>query len=701
MAIKLYKSQLEPTAKSSNVENRAFASMSEAGSIGRAWKGMVQSGEKLYAKHQDYKTDNEVLEKVKEVMNGSDSFTGLSETKINASQMSDPDAAGKLYNDQWQSIFDNVNSQLSGKQAQRKFKSWMTKQNFKDVNAIKSASTENFLVSLRTNKLDQIETIKKSILYGTSLESSAARNELNILFNDTKTKEIFGNTLDKVMKATETEISFFQYKNVPIEQQAEAIEQAKRDPNIPNDGPYSVDALIKQQTTKKVTADYVNKNNINTMESNMKAGYPINEEEFAAAIDIATNTGDEKGLIKLAQMQIDYPIYQQLNNMSVEAIQNRINILENFKGKDGKGKKLEDINNLRISKEYLDALTTSLNKDQLITAGERNVVNIENIGFEELLTTGDINKFKQKVTSRIAQAKTVADYYKRSVKYFTQDEKTAIQEAFASASNSNQIISLSTGLVQAFGMDSAKAFSEISKDNTFLAHVGGLVMMNNGAPGKNVKLAVDGYLLSQNPDLSQKYKMKSTDTGLLKIVGKYSGAFGENQDTFNNVVETANYIYASQLKNRGDTTNNFKSSEWEEAFKMAAGATIIEKIGKDTVMGGFDENTRGNRVTIPPWLQQGKFEDVIKLMKTKTDLFTKASTNGKNPQIDGVEFTVSEVFEEQDPYFVSVGNGKYKIAMGENPLTLGGDHEYLFNTENQLFIIDINNTKAEITTELQ
>jgi len=101
MSIKLYKSQLEPTAKSSNVQNRAFASLQEAGSIGRAWKGMVQSGEKLYAKHLDYKTDNEVLEKVKEVMNGSDSYTGLSETKINASQMSDPDAAGKLYNDQW------------------------------------------------------------------------------------------------------------------------------------------------------------------------------------------------------------------------------------------------------------------------------------------------------------------------------------------------------------------------------------------------------------------------------------------------------------------------------------------------------------------------------------------------------------------------------------------------------------------------
>ena len=701
MAIKLYKSQLEPTAKSSNVANKAFASMQEAGSIGRAWKGMVQSGEKLYAKHIDLKTDNEVLEKVKEVMNGSDSYTGLSETKINASQMSDVDAAGKLYNDQWQTIFDTVNGQLSSKQAQRKFKSWMTKQNFKDVNAIKAASTENFLLSLRRNKLDQVETLKKSILYGTDTESLIARNELNAWYQDTKTKEIFGNTLDKVKKATETEIAFFKYKNVPIEQQAEAIELAKKDPNIPNDGPYSVDALIKQQTTKKVTADYVNKNNISSMESNMKSGFAINEEEFAEAIKIAQDTGDEKGLIKLAQMQIDYPIYQQLNNMSVEAIRNRVNILTNFKGKDGKGKKLEDINNLRISKEYLDKLTTSLNDDQLVTASERNIVSLDNIGFEELLTTGNINNFKDKVTKRIAQAKTVSDFYKRSVKYFTNDEKTAIQSAFESASSASQIINLSTGLVQAFGMDSANAFKEISKDNTFLSHVGGLVMMNNGAPGKNVKLAVDGYLLSKNPDLAQTYKMKSTDSALLSIKGKYSAAYSENQKTLNNVTEAANYIYAAQLKNAGETTKNFKASEWEEAFKMAAGATIIEKIGKDITMGGFDINERKNMVAIPPWLQEGKFKDVEELLKTKPELFTKASTNGKNPQINGEEFLPSQVFLEQNPYFVSVGNGKYKIAMGENPLTLGGDHEYLFNTDNQLFIIDLNNIKAEITTELQ
>ena len=104
MAIKLYKSQLTPTDKSSNVENKAFISMSEAGSIGKAFKGMIQEGEKLYVKHQDIKSDNEVLEKSKEVMNGSDNFEGLSSITLKASQMSDPDAALKYYNDAWQQI---------------------------------------------------------------------------------------------------------------------------------------------------------------------------------------------------------------------------------------------------------------------------------------------------------------------------------------------------------------------------------------------------------------------------------------------------------------------------------------------------------------------------------------------------------------------------------------------------------------------
>ena len=65
MAIKLYKSQLEPTSKTSNVYDRRQISLSEASSIGNAMKGMLKSGENFYIKHQQIKSENEVLEKEK------------------------------------------------------------------------------------------------------------------------------------------------------------------------------------------------------------------------------------------------------------------------------------------------------------------------------------------------------------------------------------------------------------------------------------------------------------------------------------------------------------------------------------------------------------------------------------------------------------------------------------------------------------
>ena len=46
MAIKLYKSSLTPTVKTSNVEDRRQISLTEAQSVGKAMKGMLHSGEK-------------------------------------------------------------------------------------------------------------------------------------------------------------------------------------------------------------------------------------------------------------------------------------------------------------------------------------------------------------------------------------------------------------------------------------------------------------------------------------------------------------------------------------------------------------------------------------------------------------------------------------------------------------------------------
>jgi len=695
MSIKLYKSQLAPTTEGSNVLNTNKISMAEAQSIGKAWKGMVKAGEDLYITHQDIKTDNEILEKSKEVMNGGENFTGLSETTINASQMNDPDAAGKLYNDEWQKIFDNVNGTLSNGMAKKKFKAWMTKQNLKDVNAIKTASTTNMINSLRTNKLDQIETLKKSIIYGSPLESDIASKELAALLKDKKTADIFGNTLEKVTKDTNKEIAYFGYKNVPISQQDAALAAAKKDKRL---DAADVQKLITHFKTSKSTNNNLNKDNVSKMKSNLKdKGILFTEDEFNTAVAIATQNQDEKTLITLRQMAIDAPIIADLNTKTVAEIEEKINFFTSYKNKKG-GMTVAEANELRISQEYLAALNTSLDKDLVRTAADKGVISISEINFEDILNGGDMTAFIDGAKNRIAQAETASSYYKREVKYLTATEANTIKNVFNSADTSEQIIALSKGIVEAFGVKSDKVFKQISKDENVLAHIGGLVAMNDGIPGENVKLAAEGLIISKNETLAKLYKMSPTDVRSTNIIKKYAEVFIGSEATLDSTIELTNLIYAAQLKKEGKTTANFSNSSYEKAFLMAAGGTTVDGTIFDTKMGGFDENTRGTMVHIPPWLKRGKFENVIEMLKTDPELLLKASSNGKSAiDINGNEVNI---FTNKDPYFVSVGNGKYKIANGDNPVT-GQNPEYLLNSDGGFFIIDINKIKAEIITGMQ
>ena len=689
MAIKLYKSQLTPTTESSNVMNRNRVSMSEAASIGNAWKGMVKSGELLYAKHQDIKTDNEVLEKIKEVNNGTDNYTGLSETKINASQMSDPDAAGKLYNDEWQNIFDNVNGSLSGKQAQRKFKSFMTKQNLKDVNAIKTASTTNMINALRINTLDQIETLKKTAIFGTSLEKNIASKELSDLLGSKKTSDIFGNTLQKVVKQTNNEIAFTGYKRMPYEKKDEVLAAAQKDKRITAD---DLLKLEKHFNATQTTDNNLNKDNVSKMKSSLDDGILFTEDEFNAAVSIATTNDDQATLIKLKNMAFAAPIIQDLNNKTVAQIEEKINFFTTFKNKEG-GMTNNEATELKLSQDYLAKLNTSLDKDLVGTAADKGLIAISEINFEDVLNGGDMSAFVEGAKTRIAQAETASGYYKREVKYLTTTEANTMRSVLKNADSAEQIISLTSGITKAFGVKSDKIFKQISKDDSVLAHMGGLVLMNDGVVGENVNLLAQGLIISKNETLAKLYKATPTDIKDTDVMKEFSKAFVENSGALNSTLETATLIYAAQQKNNGKT--EFNTNDFEKAFMMAAGGTTIEKLGFDKKMGAFDKDSRDNSVHIPPWLERGKFDNVIKMLKSEKGLFKLASSNDKLPMLDGEDYTVDEIFA-QDPHFVSVGNGKYKIAQGEHPSVSGAEEEYLMNSDGGIFVIDINKIKSEI-----
>ncbi|MAW01981.1 MAG: hypothetical protein CMI81_03755 [Candidatus Pelagibacter sp.] len=709
MAIKLYKSQLTPTAADSNVADTRQINLGEAQSIGKAMKGMLQSGENLYIKHLDIKSDNELIEKSKEIMNGKGDNEGLSATIIKAKEMKDDKAALKLYNDKWKSLLDSSKNEVSW-MTKKKLSNFMNKQQLKDTNAIKVSTTTNMINGLRLNYSDQIEVWKKSIVYGeTAMEKAAATSDLAKFLESNKAKEVFGDGLDKLKKDTNRDIAFFGYKNVAIADQKKALEAAKKDKRLDIE---DVEKLKTAFKTGNATSNNLNKDNVKKMESALEAGIMYDQDQWNTAYQIAFDGNDEKTLLKLKNMAEDGELYSQLSTMSVSDIENRRNILQEYANKkmrEGKGVELNFARNLEITKKYLSKLNTNLNKDQLATAHTQGIITLNEIGFDKMLSPGgSIEEFASSITERIAQAKSVANFYKRDVKFFTANEEKQISDAFAAADNKDELIQLSTILVKAFGTDSDLAFKQLTKNNTILSTIGGLTIMNDYEPSENVNLIAEGFLISKNKQLAGIYKIKTTDTGYLSAVAKYQKTFLHNEDTFNNIVQAANYIYMAQLRNDGKTTNDFKAGDWEKAFIMASGGTNADYniMGNNftlTGMGGYDNDTRGNQVHIPPWLKNGNFGDVVERLKSDENLWLKSSVLESNAIIgDGVmkgeEITLAEIFKEDDPYFVSIGNGKYRIAMGEDPTEPGAEAEYLMNKDGGYFIININKIRDEIIT---
>ena len=126
-----------------------------------------------------------------------------------------------------------------------------------------------------------------------------------------------------------------------------------------------------------------------------------------------------KTILKLKNMAEDAETYLQLSTMSVSDIENRKNILQEFVNKnirDGKGTEVKYSKNLEITKKYLAKLKTDLDKDQLVTAHEKGIIVLDEIGFEKMLAPGGkIEDFVDNINHRIAQAKTVGKFlYKRS-----------------------------------------------------------------------------------------------------------------------------------------------------------------------------------------------------------------------------------------------------------------------------------------------
>jgi len=702
MAIKLYKSQLEPTTKSSNVENRAFVSMQEAGSIGRAWKGMVRSGEKLYAKHQDIKTDNEVLEKTKEGMNGSDKFEGLSATKLRASNMNDPDAAGKVYNDAWQNVFDNINSSLSGKMAQRKFKAWMTKQNITDVNDIKNKSTVNMINAQRVNTLDQIETLKKSVIYGDKLESGLAAKNLSDKLGSQKYAEIFGEELQNVIKQTNNEIAYFGYKNVPIANRAEALEKAKTDNRL---DAKDVQKLITHFKTSSSTSTKLINSELTKYNTMLDDGIKPELSVVQSYLETGKALNKPEIVLKAQKIIAKAALVESLNLMNQTEIQSIINETRSAIAKDKDGTSTLLYEQLKTIEDYSASLKSDLD-DPIMAVSKRGTYEIETIDFRAFrININDEesrNNFREGLIKRKSQAESIGAIYGVETKYLSEVEATQITSELQNMDNPEQIKFLSKTLVEGFGNKAPDVFAELQEKDAFLAHIGGLSIISEGQPNKAIDLAIEGYLLNKQPNIDIKVK----DTDIQRIKAKYNTVFPENIETFNNIIGTANNIYSAMyFKSSKYKSGTFDSNMYEKAVEMS--------MGKNKNKGGVG-SYKNHKVHVPMWLENDEFDDFVEFLKNDEEMLFKASgtyIDGDNEF--GGEFLPGkpqgkhngkmrdiEIFEGDYPHLISVGYGRYKVAMQDHPTERNAEPRFVEDGNftkkgSNFFIIDFNKVRSD------
>ena len=694
MAIKLYKSQLEPTNKSSNVMDSRQISMSEAGSIGQAMKGFLKSGENLYIKHQQIKSENDLLEKKKTVMNGNDTEQGLSAHKLVASNMSDPDKGIEYFQNEVKKAKDTT-KEFNGIFAKKYFNNWLKKQELEDTNEIRISTTKNLIEDNRNKNLEYIETLKKKIIYAQDVNTrTAAEFELKDLLNSKKFTDLFGEKVEDVKTSTSRDIAYYGYKNVPIDQRAGALSAAKKDKRLSVEDVEKLQSHFKTSSstsTKLINSELTKQNTmlddgikpeLSVVQSYLETGKALNKPEI---------------VLKAQKIIAKAALVENLNIMTPVQIENFVTETQAAISKDKDGTSTVLYDQLTTAKNYLAKLKTDLEKDPISAVSKRGTFEIKTIDFQEFASDvkGNFETFKAAMIKRKSQAESIGTIYGVENKFLSEAEATQITSVLKKMDNPEQIRFMSQILVDGFGSAAPDVFAQLQEKDQFLAHIGGLSIVSEGRPNKAIDMAIEGYLLNKNDNIDIKVK----DTDKTALIAKYKDVFPENRETLNNIIDTADNIYAAMYF--GSTkykTGTFDTKMYEQAVQMS--------MGKNGNYGGVGEYNNNN-VHVPMWLKNDDFNDFVGWLKENPAMLAKASgsmIDGKFAPGDAVgrydgNVRSIQIFEGGEPHLISVGYGKYKVAMQDHPSQPNAEPRYAIDgnfTEegNNFYIIDFNKVRS-------
>lgn len=218
-------------------------------------------------------------------------------------------------------------------------------------------------------------------------------------------------------------------------------------------------------------------------------------------------------------------------------------------------------------------------------------------------------------------------------------------------------LAVTTALVEGFGAAAPQALSELSKDAPELAALGSLVAERGDMSA--ARDAAVGISLQRVPDYAKRRRLPEKQVTQPVVASVYGGAFMALPQAKVAIEEMAGAIYEARAARRN--LGSFDPQIYREALSQAAGE--VEHNG--VKFGGIAAHRTGyfgmwsREVIVPGEIRQDRFDDVIDMIED-ADL---TETGHRFRYADGKPATAEQIRSKGT--LVSVGGGKYMIAMGD------------------------------------
>jgi len=692
MAIKIYETQIRPTAETGQVTTTPGMRVSQAtgAAIGQAIKGTAKSALNLYAEIETRKSENEVLQKSEELLKGNDKFEGLVMATQKAGMMDDPDAAIKYYNDAFEIAKNNVGLEFNHRYSKKLFDQYLIKQKIKDGLVVRKNSNAAFIKKSQSLDLNKIELLKKDIVYGETEEiKKLAETELNNYFNSDKFNNLFGADSVTTKNSALQDIEFYKAKRQIDINATNGLEAAKKNKLITVENYEKLKTYAKTGNSKLKSTNTTNLNNIDSGLDN----YVVPDlNAVLEAEKVAIQIGDETQINKVNVIKKKAELLLNLKNMDMQEINQAATTANRLANKKGANQDL--LFRLDYINKYKNNLQTDLNKDPIETANKVGTFETNPLNISDFLNNPyNIEEFSQNVAIRVQNAKAISDFYGTPLQFFTKSEKLAIKDAIDQTNDPKILINIANGMATAFKTDSDKVFKEISKESEFLGYLGGLSVVN-GVNDEAVNLAAFGYTLSKTDKLKKTFS--PSDKNYLTTVKKFREAFPltGQQETYDSIIEAATHIYNATMYKSNKDLSVFNSNVFKKSLQLAA--------GQQGEYGGM-ENYQGKFIPIPNFVKNGNFSDVVDLLRNP-EIFSKATGGDEPKHVDLMQGKLKKanIFKEGDPTFIGIGYGKYVLAMGDHPFEKNANPQFVASSKPNIktgisyLIVDLNKIKTEI-----